>query len=73
MCVCVCVCIDMYNMSILESCYVSRICIESTAVWCCQGYFPSEARSSIHSELLYADDLFLIAPIMEPLGRCITE
>ena len=34
---------------------------------------PSEARSGIHSELLYADDLVLMAPIMEPLGRRVTE
>ena len=34
---------------------------------------PSEARSGIPSELQYADDLVLIAPIMEPLGRRVTE
>ena len=34
---------------------------------------PSEARSGIHSELLYADDLVLMASTMEPLGRRITE
>ena len=34
---------------------------------------PSEPRSGILSELLYADDLVLIAPIMEPLGRRVTE
>ena len=34
---------------------------------------PSEARSGIHSELLYADDLVLMVPIMEPLGRRVTE
>ena len=34
---------------------------------------PSEARSGIHSEWLYADELVLMAPIMEPLGRRITE
>ena len=30
---------------------------------------PSDARSGIPSELLYADDLVLMVPIMEPLGR----
>ena len=30
---------------------------------------PSDARSGIPSELLYAGDLFLMAPIMEPRGR----
>ena len=30
---------------------------------------PSEARSGIPSKLMYADDLVLTAPIMEPLGR----
>ena len=34
---------------------------------------PSEARSGIISELLYADDLNLMAPIMERLGRRVTE
>ena len=34
---------------------------------------PSEARSGIPTELLYADDLVLMAPIMEPLGRRVTE
>ena len=34
---------------------------------------PSEARSGIYSELLYADDLVLMAPIMEPIGRRETE
>ena len=35
--------------------------------------FHSEARSGIPSELLYADDLVLTAPIMEPLGRRLAE
>ena len=34
---------------------------------------PSEARSGIPSELLYADGLVLMAPLMEPLGRSVTE
>ena len=34
---------------------------------------PSEARRGIPSELLYADDLVLVALIMEPLGRRVTE
>ena len=34
---------------------------------------PGEARSGISSELLYADDFVLNAPIMEPLGRRVTE
>ena len=33
----------------------------------------SEARSGIPSELLYADDLVLTAPIMEQLGRRLAE
>ena len=33
----------------------------------------SEARGGIPSELLYADDLVLVTPIMEPLGRRVTE
>ena len=34
---------------------------------------PSDARSGIPSELLYAGDLFLMARIMEPLGKRVTE
>ena len=33
----------------------------------------SEARSGLPSELLYADDLVLMAPTMEPLGRHVAE
>ena len=33
----------------------------------------SEARSSIPSGLLYADDLALMAPTMEQLGRHVAE
>ena len=32
-----------------------------------------DARSGIPSEWMYADDLFLMARIMEPLGRRVTE
>ena len=34
---------------------------------------PSEVKSGIPSGLLYADGLVLMAPIMEPLGRRVTE
>ena len=34
---------------------------------------PSEARSGIPSELLYAVGIVLMAPIMEPLGIRVTE
>ena len=33
----------------------------------------TEARSSLPSKLLYADDLDLMAPTMEQLGRRISE
>ena len=33
----------------------------------------SEARSGLPSELLYADDLVLMAPTMEQLFRCVAE
>ena len=33
----------------------------------------SEARIGRHSELLYADDLVLMAPTMEQLGRRVAE
>ena len=57
-------------IGIFEGWYASRICIESTAV---MDVFPSEARSGIPSELLYADGLVLLAPIMEPPGRRLAE
>ena len=34
---------------------------------------PSEERSGIPSEFMYADDLVLIASTMEQLGRCVAE
>ena len=34
---------------------------------------PSEARSGIPSKFLYADDLVLMAPIMESLGGRVAE
>ena len=33
----------------------------------------SEERSGLPSELLYADDLIIIAPRMEQRGRCVAE
>ena len=33
----------------------------------------SEARSGLPSELLYADDIVLMAPTMEQLGRHVAE
>ena len=33
----------------------------------------SEARSGLPSECLYADDLLIMAPTMEQLGRCVAE
>ena len=33
----------------------------------------SEARSGLSSELLYADDLVIMAPIMEQLGRRVAD
>ena len=33
----------------------------------------SEARSGLPSELLYADDLLMMTPTMEPLGRRVPD
>ena len=33
----------------------------------------NKTRSGLHSELLYADDLVLMAPTMEQLGRRVAE
>ena len=56
--------IYIYNISIFEHCYASRVCIKSIAV--VMDVVPREARSGMPSELLYADDLVLMAPIMKP-------
>ena len=32
--------IDRCNIGIFESCYASRVCIESTAGWCCHRCYP---------------------------------
>ena len=40
---------------------------EFTAVCRCHVYYLSEARSGLPCELLYADDLLLMAPTMEQL------
>ena len=46
----------------------------STDVCCCHDIFhSSEARSGPPSELLYADDLVLMAPRIEQLGRRVAE
>ena len=37
------------------------------------GVVSSEARSGLPSELLYADDLVLMAPTMDQLSRCVAE
>ena len=33
----------------------------------------SKASSGMSSELLYADDLVIMAPTMEQLGRCVAD
>ena len=35
--------------------------------------FPAEARSGLPSELLYADDLVIMTPTMEQLGRQVAD
>ena len=37
------------------------------------GVVSSEVRNGLPFELLYADDLVLLAPTMEPLGRRVAE
>ena len=43
---------------------------ESTVVYPCK---PAEARNGLPSELLYADDLVIMAPTMEELGRRVAD
>ena len=49
----------------------SRISTESTVVCCCYGCCFQ--RCGLHSELLYADDLVIMAPTMEQLGRRVVD
>ena len=52
----------------------SRVSTESTVVCSCHGYVvSSKARSGLPSELLYADNLVLMAPTLEQLGRRVAE
>ena len=37
------------------------------------GVVSIEARSGIPSELMCADDIYLMAPILEPPGRRVTK
>ena len=49
-----------------ESWFASKVHTESTGV---MDDISSEERSGLSSELTYANDLVLIAPTMEQLGR----
>ena len=49
------------------------VCIESTTFPVVMDVVPSEARGGKPSELLCADDLVLIVPMMEQLGRRLVE
>ena len=51
-----------------ERWFASRDSTESTVVCCCHG---GEKWSAF--ELLYADDIVLMAPTMEPFGRRVAE
>ena len=53
-----------------ESWFVSRVSTESTVV---MDVVSSEARCGLPSELLYADELVLMVPTMEQLGRRVGE
>ena len=65
--------IGRYNIGMFESCYASRVFIESTAVWCCHGFVPSKARNGIPSELLYADNLVLMVMVGSSDGDIIVN
>ena len=84
----VCMCVVNKHFELLEfvseSVYVDlqydEIYLTFTAGPVCQLLFavvmdvvPSEARSGLPSELLYADNLVLMAPTMEQLGRRVAE
>ena len=46
---------------------------ESTVVCCYMDVVSSEAKSGLLSELLYADDLVLMAPTIEQFDRRVAE
>ena len=51
-------------------CIMGLVSTESTAV---MDVVSSEARSVLSAELLYADDLVIMAPTMEQLGKRVAE
>ena len=62
---------EIFDMKVVFS---SRVSTEPTAICCCHGRFvSSEARSSLPSELVYADYLIRMAPTIEQLGRHVAE
>ena len=55
--------VDLYQGSVLSPVLFAAV----------MDVVSSEARSDLPPELLYADDLVIMAPTMEQLGRCVAE
>ena len=55
--------VDLHQGSVLSSLLFAVV----------MDVISSEARSGVPSELLYADDLVIMAPTMEQLGRRVAE
>ena len=57
----------------IEGWFTSRVSTESTCLLLSWMFFSSEAKSGLPSELLYADDLVIIAPTMDQFGRWVAD
>ena len=58
-----------------EGWFASRVSTESPVVCCCHGccFQRGENLNGLPSELLYADDLVIMAPTMEQFGRWVVD
>ena len=61
------------GLSESEGWFASRVSTESTVVFGCHGCCFQRGESGLPSELLYADDLVIMAPTMEQLGRRVAD
>ena len=65
---------SVYIISVYLKVYMHQRSVLSTLLFAVvMDVVPREAKSGMHYEFLYSDDLVLMAPIMELLGRRVTE
>ena len=59
----------------LSECFEVKVSLHQESVHCCLllSWMLFPARRGLPSELLYADDLVIMAPTMEHLGRLVAD